>query len=142
MATIPGPAMSDTTLGADGASLVDVGDGVQVVNSMRGLALDGLDLVDNERVGLLLHMVSDDLSTATMTGITVEGSVEMLGAIAQGTAVPSGWDTSVARTGATIDNDLAFAGVLDIVAVVAPTDLPLSGAAGAFNLDAVVAPTD
>lgn len=131
-----------TRLGADGVSVIDMGDGVQIVDAMQDLGLAELDLVDNERVGLLLAMDSDDLSTTTMTAIHVEGSGDMLGCVAQGPSVSAGWDDGVERTGAVVVNDAALAVPLDVVSIVAPTDFPLGLDLGMLGIDAIVAPTD
>ena len=60
-----------------------------------------------------------------------------LGAVAQGSTVVPGWDAAVTREGATVTNDPAFAGVLDPVGVVSPTDLPAADALRSMGLASV-----
>lgn len=103
---------------------IQVGDGVQLVDSTSSVSLSTLRFVDNERVGVLLDVGTGSTADVSLTGINVTGTGTALGAIAQGTTVVPGWDSGIVRAGATITNDPAFAGRLGIAGIVSPTDLP------------------
>lgn len=106
---------------------VRAGDGLHLVRSSVELA--ELTLADNPRVGLLLDL--GGASTADLAvrleGVTVDGSGEALGAIAQNGQVMPGWDDGVVRQGATLDNDALFADVLGVASGVGPSCIPTPG---------------
>jgi hypothetical protein len=107
--------------------MVQVGDGVHaVVGSASGLIFDGLTMTGNERAGMLLDVADGSVDGAVMD-VTVDGSGESLGVIAQGPAgvIPSGtWDENVTRLGATVANDAALDEALDIVGLIGPMFVP------------------
>lgn len=116
---------------------IQVGDGVQLVDSTSSVALTGLRFVDNDRVGVLLDVGTGSTDSVSLSGISVSGVGTALGAIAQGTTVVPGWDTGVARAGVTVANDAAFAGRLGIAGIVSPTDLPRADNIRTMGLDAL-----
>jgi len=117
-----------------------VGDGLQIIDSLTDLVLQNASVMNNGRVGLLLDAMESDLSSTTLEDIVIEGTGSQLGAVMQGASVP-GWDDGITRMGETAINDEALTADLDLVGVVAPADLPLSGAATA-GIEEVVAPAD
>lgn len=117
---------------------VAVGDGVQLVRPSGRVDLSSLRLVENERVGLLLELDGSTDPAITLDGVTVSGSGAELGAVAQGPAVPEGWDSGVLREGATGANDAAHTGELQIVDLVAPDDMPEITAVVDRGVEAIV----
>lgn len=109
-AIVNGGEIRDTVLlpgvwGLDGR--IDVGDGVQVTQPEGPVTLRNLTLSANERVGLLLSLNDNEWDDLQIESISVDGSGDMLGAVAQGARVPDDWDREITRMGATIDNDVA-----------------------------------
>ncbi|MCB9591182.1 MAG: hypothetical protein H6719_00500 [Sandaracinaceae bacterium] len=127
-----------------GFETVMMGDGVQLVRSDGSRVTDAI-LRNNERVGVLADLAGGSTSSLTLSNVTVEGTGTQLGAVVQnGTAEP-GWDGTVTRLGATLTNDLAFTGGLDISNVVGPGDFPPAGPlmrAETEGIDGIVAPCD
>lgn len=107
-----------------GMSRVTVGDGVQVVRPSGSVALRALELVENGRVGLLLDLADGDADEVSLTDVVVDGQEGQLGAIAQGSGVPGGWDEGVTRRGATPENDAEHDGSLSTVSAVEREDVP------------------
>lgn len=103
---------------------VEVGDGIQLVGTVQGVTLEDLTLSSNARVGILMDLAGGDPEDFAMSGVSVDGSGEQLGVVAQGGTFAAGWDDGVTRQGATAANDAALAGDLDIVGIVGPSDLP------------------
>lgn len=120
--------IGDTTLATSlflDAAPIEVGDGVQLVGSAEAIRLEALALRNNGRVGLLLDLDGASTAGVSLDDVTVEGSGEALGAIAQNGDVQGGWDAAVARSGAVLDNDAAFAA--------SGSELPLAGLLGPNN---------
>ncbi len=118
---------------------VTVGDGVHVVRS-AGM-LENLLLTNNERVALLLDFGGDGSSNAvSLLDVTVDGSGDALGAIAQNGQIAATWDAQVTRQGTTMSNDVAFAGTLAVADIVGPVCLPSPGDLDGMGLDALVGP--
>lgn len=107
---------------------VRVGDGLHaLVDDVASVRLEGVSLAGNERSGLLVDFLAGTPSSAVIDRVTVEGEGSALGAVLQGPdgAVPTGtWDVGITRRGATVANDAAFSGRLDIVGAIGPMFLP------------------
>jgi hypothetical protein len=126
---------------------VEVGDGVQLVRSTDNITLRNINLVDNERAGLLLELGSGNTDGVSLSTVAASGTGVQLGVVAQSGTLGTGWDDGVTRSGALETNDATFlaSGVpLDIVEVVTPTDLPQTAAFASDGLSVVgvVTPTD
>lgn len=120
-ATVGGTELRTVTSGMAGS--VQAGDGVHLVRSPMVAARD-LQLLDNQRVGLLLDLGGEASVGLSVTGVLAEGTGEQLGAVAQNGTVPDGWDEGVTRRGAPEVNDPAFSGRLPIGEAVGPSCLP------------------
>lgn len=107
------------------AGTIEVGDGVQLVGSAEGIRLEALTLRNNGRVGVLLDLDGASTAGVSLDDVDVEGNGESLGVIAQNGTIEDGWDASVARSGAVLDNDEAF--------TTAGSELPLAGILGAAS---------
>ncbi len=140
--TFSGLEVRDTVeiVRAEGARELMVGDGMQIIHSLTDLTVEDATFENCGRVALLLEALTPDLSTCRLAEITVESTGEQLGAVMQGASAP-GWDDGIVRAGDAVANDEAFAGTLDIVGVVTPTDLPLSEL-DPTSILGVVTPTD
>lgn len=92
-----------------------IGDGLQIIQPAGPVRLENLMLSGNERVGLLLNLSADARDDLVIENVTVEGSGEALGAIAQGVDMTEGWDQGVERSGDTLENDRNFSGTLPIM---------------------------
>ncbi len=108
---------------------IDVGDGIHaVIDDGASLTVDQVVMEGNARVGVLLDVASGNLDGVLMN-VSVEGTGDQLGAIAQG---PDGlidtgaWDTTVTRLGSTAINDEAIADKLSVLGIVGPMFLPPS----------------
>jgi len=108
---------------------IDVGDGIHaVIDDGASLTVDQVVMEGNARVGVLLDVESGNLDGVLMN-VSVEGTGDQLGAIAQG---PDGlidtgaWDTTVTRLGSTAINDEAIADKLSVLGIVGPMFLPPS----------------
>lgn len=108
-----------------------LGDGVHLMGASTGVTLERVALAGNERAGIVLDV---GRGSATFTGVTVDGMGAQLGAIAgmrDATmpelvpGAPAGWDTGITRLGATVSNDAAFTGTLDLVDRSSPATLPV-----------------
>lgn len=95
---------------------VDAGDGIHLVGDARAVTLDGLTLSGNTRVQIVVDLAATAASEITLAGVRVDGSGAELGLVAQGGALPVGWDAGVTRLGATAANDAAFSGALSVFA--------------------------
>ena len=113
----------------DGGS-VRVGDGVHlVVEDAAAVTLTNLTLSNNTRAGLLLDFLTGTPDGMDLRSVTVDGTGDALGAIAQdgGGLLPSGaWDRNITRGGATVANDAALVGRLSVVGIVGPMFLPVA----------------
>jgi hypothetical protein len=90
-----------------------VGDGIHVVRPAGSVRLENISMSDNERVGLLLTAYDEEWDDFVVEDVAVTGSGEELGAIAQGSAIPDGWDQAVTRTGTVVENDASHEGTLN-----------------------------
>lgn len=121
-------ASSLATRIVDVGGSVRVGDGLHlVVDDPAAVRLTNVTLLNNARAGLLLDFVSGSPAAMDLSSVTVDGTGDALGAIAQDAAglIPSGsWDTNITRRGATVANDAALAARLDVVGIVGPMFLP------------------
>ena len=117
---------------------VQVGDGIQLVGTTDNVTLENLTLSGNARVGLLVDFAGGTLDSLSMADVSVDGSGEALGAIAQGGTLRAGWDDGVMRQGATAANDAALADDLDVVGIVDPSDLPTAAALADQGLAALL----
>ena len=99
------------------------GDGVQLVDTTGEVLLQNLTLEQNDRVGILLDL-EEAPASLVLQSITVDGVEEQLGAIAQGSAVPDGWDEQVTRSGATEVNDDDFQGTMEVQPTIDMVDIP------------------
>lgn len=141
--------VSDTTIDATrirtrviGVGAVEFGDGIQLRAESGGLVMERVTLRDNGRVGLLVDVGAAASGAVSVSDSTVGGSGEQLGAVWQGAPAPPGWDEAVLREGATVANDAAWDGALDIVDVVGPSDFESGADVAASGLAGVVGPSD
>lgn len=108
--TIAGPMMNGD-LGS-----VTVGDGVQAISPGSSLVLRNVELYQNERVGALLDLNESD-ATLTLEEVSVDGTDDQYGVIAQGRDPVTGWDDGVLRSGSTEENDEALATPLPTISL-------------------------
>ena len=144
-ATIDGTRSVTRVVGEVGT--VQVGDGVQLVRSTASVFLRNLTLVGNERTGILADLNGGSSSDITFDAVSASATGTAYGVLAQGGTITAGWDTGVTRMGAAVTNDETFfasGSMLDIVGVVAPTDIPMAAGIADSGLPilGVVAPTD
>jgi len=125
-----------------GTMPVMVGDGVHLLGSTTDVTLDRLALLENTRVGILLDLEGGDFASIDVVSVDVTGSAEQLGAIAQNGTVPATWDDNITRSSIIEANDLAFAGTLDTVGIVGPSDMPAVNAVLASGIAGIVGPSD
>ncbi|MBW2460113.1 MAG: hypothetical protein JRH11_00605 [Deltaproteobacteria bacterium] len=108
---------------------IDVGDGIHaVIDDGASLTVDQVVMAGNARVGVLLDVASGNLDGVLMD-VSVEGTGDQLGAIAQGPGglIDTGvWDTTVTRLGSTALNDEAISEKLSVLGIVGPMFLPPS----------------
>ncbi|MBW2463549.1 MAG: right-handed parallel beta-helix repeat-containing protein [Deltaproteobacteria bacterium] len=121
---------------------VMVGDGIQLLGSTTGISLERLTLSDNTRVGVLFDLEGADFSGIDIASVTVDGTGAELGAIAQDGTIPAGWDANVTRSPLIDANDSAFAGALQTVGIVGPSDLPAVDAIAMSGIAGIVGPSD
>lgn len=135
--------VSDTGLGvrAVGASPVEFGDGVQLREATESIAIRGVTLTRNARVGLLVEMNGGSGAGIDVAAVVIDGEAEQLGAVAQNGDAPNGWET-IERRGAVAGNDAVFEGELDTFEIVAPTDYRATEGIERDGLAGIVAPTD
>lgn len=124
-----------------GAGPVDVGDALQLLRPTT-VTLSALTLAGSERIGLLADGAGGSLRGVSIVDVTVSGAAAALGASMQNGEAEPGWDAGLERDAVTTANDLAHSGALDVLQVVAPTELPGAGALRTAGLDGVVAPTE
>jgi hypothetical protein len=94
---------------------IEVGDGVQLQVLDSSVTLRGLTLEGNERAGVVIDLGGGDMSGLTIEDVSVSGSGDELGVVAQRGEPTDGWDEEVAREGATEANDASFTTPLDVV---------------------------
>ncbi|MEM9194742.1 MAG: hypothetical protein AAGF12_36520 [Myxococcota bacterium] len=121
---LDGAEVTGTTEGIriDGVRTVRAGDGVHFIDSQG--ALRNLTMANNERVGALFDLGGGSTSDFAADNLMIDGSGTALGAIVQNGTIMPGWDASVQRLGATLANDMAFLGALDIAGAVGPVCFP------------------
>ncbi len=114
---------------------VPSGEGVQLVRATPAsappiaLRLVDVQLVDDERAGLLLDAASGAVASLELTRVQVSGQGTSLGAVGQNVTLPGGWDADVTRSGATAANDAAFAGSIPVQGIMMPPGLVASAPA-------------
>ncbi len=128
-----------TAVGTGGG--VDAGDGIHIVGACTGVTLDSITLSGNARVQIVADLGATLATELTLTDVRVDGSGAQLGLVTQNGAVPMGWDTGVTRLGATVANDVAFAGTLAVFAG-AVRDDERPGAPGTGDVRGIVMPID
>jgi hypothetical protein len=126
-----------------GTRPVMVGDGVHLLGSTTGITLDQVGLNENSRVGILVDLEGADFSGIDIRSVSVTGSTSaQLGAVAQDGTVPADWDANITRSPVIEANDDAFAGTLETVGIVGPSDLPAVTAVLASGIAGIVGPSD
>ncbi|MBI2897995.1 MAG: hypothetical protein HYY06_30865 [Deltaproteobacteria bacterium] len=105
----------------------EMADGLQIVGPIETLTLQRLVVANNGRVGILIDLKEGGADIGT-SDVTVEGTGEQLGAIAQQGNVPDGWDSGVTRQGATAENDPARTEMMGVKQIIDPEQLPQLGA--------------
>lgn len=118
---------------------VELGDGLHLVRPAGPVLLERLSLAGNDRVGMLLELEGSEPAELTLTQISVDGSGDQLGAVAQGdtTAIPENWDADVTRLGNTATNDLAPP-TLSIVPDIPDDDFPTAERVASEGIDALI----
>lgn len=117
--------------------MVRIGDGLQIVRPTPGTAIRRTMLMGNERAGMLVDLAGGSTADLEWSAIEVDAAGTAVGCVVQNGTMTPGWDSSVTRTGAAIANDAAFAGGLDIVQIIGPSDLPLGD-----GLVGIIGPSD
>ena len=125
----------------DETGAVEVGDGVQVVRPKGPVILENLSFSNNERAGILLDLGGGSMDDVTLDAVTVDGTGDQLGALAQDGTIPEGWDLGVTRTGATVVNDAALVGSLPIVGVVSTNSVPDASGISRDGVGAIIGDT-
>lgn len=87
------------------------------------LTLTSVQLEDNARAGLLVDAAGGAVTRLALTAVTASATGTGLGAVAQNTTPPAGWDADVTRVGAALTNDPAFAGALPVLGIMMPPGL-------------------
>ncbi len=95
--------------------MIDVGDGVHIADPAGPHVMSDLTLLGNERTGILLDLGGGSTELVTFDRVTVDGTGEQLGVVAQSGTIVDDWDGNVTRQGTTIENDSSFEGSLDRV---------------------------
>jgi hypothetical protein len=115
-----------------GAGEVTLGDGMHLVEVSGPIRFEDTTLADNERVGLLVDLGGRPLSDVVQVfhNLDVEGRDSQYGVIVQNGEITEGWDATITRSGAPIDNDPAFTGALSVVG---PLDLGFISVESAFS---------
>ncbi len=124
-----------------GTMPVMVGDGVHLLGSTTDISLDQVGLTDNGRVGVLVDLEGADFSGITLSAVDVTGT-GTYGAIAQDGTIPTDWDANVTRDSVLQAADEAFAGTLQTVGIVGPSDMPAVNAVLASGIAGIVGPSD
>lgn len=104
-ASIYGTTRVPLTCGHAGGRLCYPGDGIEIVFPAGRTLLRDVELVENERVGLLVSIEGSDAGSVSTESVVVNGVEEQLGAIGQGGGVSDDWDDGVTRLGVTLLND-------------------------------------
>jgi hypothetical protein len=133
-------AVREVEARVEGATLEGTREGVALVGQTGSIeAADGLHLVDsaavlrnmtvrgNERIGLLFDLQGGATSELQLQSVTVEGSGNALGAVAQNGNIDPQWDEGIERIGDVASNDQAFDGTLDVAEAVGPSFIPAPG---------------
>jgi len=121
---------------------VDVGDGVQLLGSTTDIVFNGLSLADNARIGVLLDLDGGIFDGIDIRSADIDGSGTQLGAVSQNGTTPPGWDANITRSALIDANDTAFAGTLETVGIVGPSDLPAVDAVLMSGIAGIVGPSD
>ena len=129
-----GGVVSGTVEGVrvSGVRTVRAADGVSLVSS--DATLEGLELVSNDRVGVLVDLGGGSSASVALDGVAVDGTGTELGVIGQNGTLAAGWDDGVTRAGATVGNDAAFTGTLPVGDAVGPPCFPPAGLLGTSGI--------
>jgi hypothetical protein len=117
-------------IGETGAA--EVGDGVQLVSPAGRFAFSDVDLVANDRVGLLVDLGGRTLGWAALDDVTADGTGDQLGVVVQSGTVDASWDDGVTRLGATAANDAALLESSRVLPSFGGLDLPALELDGLF----------
>jgi len=120
---------------------IDVGDGIQIVKPAGHVTLQNLSMSNNERVGILLDLGGGSFDNVTIEGVSVEGTGNQYGAIAQNGQIPDSWDSGVTRRGNVSVNDESFMGTLSIVGTVPSKSIPSANDVETNGFGAIVGDT-
>lgn len=124
-----------------GPGVVIFGDGAQIVRSFSDLRLDGLEVDQSFRVGLLLVAENQRLEANMFQDVRITGSDDQLGAIRLGGEADPDWDQDILRSPAVLANDAAQQGDLPFFDRLDPTPFTAFATSVAERgLDAVAAP--
>lgn len=130
--------ISDTVLAPtvpDGdVTPVDMGDGLQIRDSVGTVVLADLAVANNGRAGILIDLGGGSAAGYELEGVSVDGTGEELGCIGQNGDFPDGWAASVERLGATAVNDEAVVDPLGVTGIIQPEDLPATNLADLSSL--------
>ena len=107
-----------------------IGDGIQITRDPAtpgapslDLTLTDVDLLGNERAGLVIDAADGPVSRLELAGVTTMGMGTSFGAVTVRTAVPAGWDAMVSRDALTMANDASFPGTIDVLGIMMPPAL-------------------
>lgn len=103
----------------------EVGDGIQLTGSTDDVDVDTVTLSGNQRAGLLIDLHGGTGAGVHLAGLTVDGTGDQYGVIAQDGTPADGWDEGVTRLGATVLNDASFLEDATTLGLAGRADVPL-----------------
>lgn len=128
-----------------GMTTVDIGDGVQLVRSTDNVLISRCNLVNNDRVGVLLDIGTAPVPVGLFVDVMVGGTGTQLGAIAQQNGLvvmpgTGGWDMGITRDGPTGASDAARTTPLDTVGVglIGPNSVDVPSAVEMDGIDSLL----
>ena len=125
-----------------GSGRADYGDGIQLQRPGGEHLIERVSFANSARVGFLMDGGGASLESVLLTGCDVGGEGMQLGAVAQNGSAPPGWDDGMARDTVTAANDLTVTAPLDILGIVAPTEIRGADMVVGVGLSGIVAPTE
>lgn len=139
--SIEGTTIVSRVFGETGST--PVGDGIQLVRPLAGILLEDIDLVDNERVGLLLQLEGAEPGDLEIDEVVVRGEGTGFGALAQGDAdaIAPSWDAGITRPPAIEERDRVQMeeGVpLNLVPSLGAADVPVARELAEGGLDSLL----